>query len=268
MEKQNTGAVKPLDRYLAPGDVWAISFGCMVGWGVFAMPGTTFLPVAGPAGTVISMLLGMAFMLIIGGNISYLMGRSAVTGGIYSYTKEAFGRDHAFLCSWFLCLSYLTIVFLNGTALFIIVRTLFADVAHSGFHYTVAGNSIYLGETLVSVLVLVSVGVLFVFAKPLLQRLHTVLAFVLFGGIVLISIFCLPAVIKSGALGSFGIQGLNRTHAVLSLVIMAPWAFVGFEVTTFDTAHFRFPVKKSNWNICLSISVRYLTVSATCFQNR
>ena len=42
-------------------DVWAMAFGCMVGWGTFVMPGTTFLPVAGPAGTVISMTIGMAF---------------------------------------------------------------------------------------------------------------------------------------------------------------------------------------------------------------
>ena len=105
MENQNAGMVKPLDRYLFPADVWAIAFGCMVGWGVFAMPGTTFLPIAGPLGTLISMVLGMAFMLLIGGNVSYLMGRSAITGGIYSFTKEAFGRDHAFLSAWFLCLS-------------------------------------------------------------------------------------------------------------------------------------------------------------------
>ena len=253
MERQTTGTEKPLDRYLAPWDVWAIAFGCMVGWGVFAMPGSTFLPIAGPAGTLISMLLGMAFMLIIGSNISYLMGRSAVTGGMYSYAKEAFGRDHAFLCSWFLCLSYLTIVFLNGTALFIIVRTLFADVAQSGFHYSVAGNTIYLGETLVSVLVLASVGVLFMFAKPVLQRLLTILAFILFGGIVITGAVCLPGAIANGALDSFGIQGLNRGYAILSLVIMAPWAFVGFEVTTFDTAHFKFPIKKSKRIILSSI---------------
>ncbi len=96
------------------------------------MLGTTFLPVAGPLGTIISMLIGMAIMLVIGNNISYLMGRYSITGGIYTYTKEAFGRDHAFISSWFLCLSYLTIVFLNGTALFFIVRTLFADVAQTG----------------------------------------------------------------------------------------------------------------------------------------
>ena len=84
MEKQTAGSVKPLDRYLSSVDVWAIAFGCMIGWGVFAMPGTTFLPVAGPAGTMISMLLGMAFMLILAVNFSYLMGRSAMTGGIYT----------------------------------------------------------------------------------------------------------------------------------------------------------------------------------------
>ena len=102
-----------LDRYLSPLDVWGMAFGVIVGWGVFAMPGNTFLPLAGPAGTVIAMLIGMligmAVMLVIGGNLSYLMGRSAITGGIYSYTKEAFGRDHAFLSSWFLCLSYLIV---------------------------------------------------------------------------------------------------------------------------------------------------------------
>ena len=28
-------------------DVWALSLGCIIGWGAFVMPGTTFLPVAG-----------------------------------------------------------------------------------------------------------------------------------------------------------------------------------------------------------------------------
>ena len=37
---------KALDRYLYPVDVLGMAFGCMVGWGAFVMPGTTFLPVA------------------------------------------------------------------------------------------------------------------------------------------------------------------------------------------------------------------------------
>ena len=246
---------KPLDRYLSPTDVWALAFGCMVGWGVFAMPGTTFLPVAGPAGTVISLLIGMVVMLMIAGNFSYLMGRSSMTGGVYSYTKEAFGRDHAFLSCWFLCLSYLTIVFLNGTALFLIVRTLFSDAAQTGIHYTVAGNTIYLGETVVSVLALAVAGVLFILAKPLLQRTQTVLAIVLLAGIVITAAFCLPTVLRSGVIRDFGIRGLNRSYAVFSLVILAPWAFVGFEVTAFDAAHFNFPMGRSRRITLVSIII-------------
>ena len=59
MTAENREEKKGLDRYLGQTDVWAMAFGCMVGWGVFAMPGTTFLPVAGPMGTLIAMLIGI-----------------------------------------------------------------------------------------------------------------------------------------------------------------------------------------------------------------
>ena len=251
-----------LDRYLSPLDVWAMAFGCMVGWGVFAMPGNTFLPVAGPAGTVIAMGIGMVIMLIIGANFSYLMARTPITGGVYTYTKDAFGRDHAFLSSWFLCLSYLTIVFLNATALFYVVRTLFRDALRQGLSYTIAGNTIYFGETMASVLMLAGVGLLFITAKPMLQRLHTALSVIMFAGIMITAAFCLPRAIANGALTSFGTAGVSRGYAVFSIVILAPWAFVGFEVTCFDTAHFRFPVGRSRGLIASSIVAAALAYAA------
>ena len=66
---------------------------------LFVMPGTTFLPAAGPAGTVIALAAGMAVIAMIGVSFSWLMKRSGGTGGVYSYTKDVFGREHAFLCS-------------------------------------------------------------------------------------------------------------------------------------------------------------------------
>ena len=38
-------------------------------------------------------------------------------GGVYAYTKSAFGHGHAFLSAWFLCLSYLALIPQNATAL-------------------------------------------------------------------------------------------------------------------------------------------------------
>ncbi|MBR2671825.1 MAG: amino acid permease [Oscillospiraceae bacterium] len=245
--------VKMLDRYLSPLDVWSMAFGCMVGWGVMVMPGTTFLPVAGPAGTLISLVIGLAVMLTVAHCVSYLMVRSPSTGGIYSYTKEAFGRDHAFLCSWFLSLSYLTVVFLNGTAVFLVVRTMLGNAAHGSWHYVVGGNTVYFREVACSVVALAGIGVLFIVAKPILQRLQTILAVVLIAGIIVTAGFCIPHALSGGQLWSFGFRGVSRPFAIFSLVILAPWAFVGFEVITLDTAHFRFPIKKTGAVLFISI---------------
>ena len=260
MTEQNP--VRHRDRYLSPLDVWGMAFGCMVGWGAFVMPGSTFLPVAGPAGTIISMVIGFLIMLVIGTCISYLMSRSSISGGIYSYTKEALGRDHAFLCAWFLCLSYLTIVFLNGTALFLVIHALFGEAAYKGFHYTIAGNKVYLCEFLLSMGALTGIGLLFLVAGNVLRRIATILAVILAAGIVVTTVACLPHADLHDIFGTFGYQDVNPGFAIFSLVILAPWAFVGFEVTAFDTEHFRFPARKTKRILFGAIAVAAFAYTA------
>ena len=70
------------DRYYSSLDIWAISFGCMIGWGVFVMPGKTFLPVAGPIGTLIAMVISVIIILIVAANYIYLMRERPTTGGV------------------------------------------------------------------------------------------------------------------------------------------------------------------------------------------
>ncbi len=241
------------DRYYSSLDIWAIAFGCMIGWGVFVMPGTTFLPVAGPVGTLIAMAISVVIILIIAANYVYLMRERPTTGGVYAYTKEAFGRDHAFLCSWFLTLSYLTIVFLNGTAMFVVVRTMFGTRLQGAIHYEIAGVDIYLGEVTVSVLALAFVGVMFIVAKPILQYIHTILATVLFLGILLITIICAPHISLGDIPHAFGTGHLSPAYGIFSIVLLAPWAFVGFDIVSLESAHFRFPMKRAKWILVASI---------------
>jgi len=42
-----------LKRQLSPAHVWALAFGCVVGWGSFINSGKKFLPNSGVAGTAI-----------------------------------------------------------------------------------------------------------------------------------------------------------------------------------------------------------------------
>lgn len=247
------------DRYLSPLDVWAIAFGCIVGWGSFVMPGTDFLPMAGPFGSIMALGVGALIMLIIGHNYSYLMKKMPGTGGTYSYTKKAFGRDHAFICSWFLSLSYVTIVFLNATALFVMARTVAGNALQFGFHYQVAGYDIYFGELLLSTFALVVVALLFIGGKPLLHFMHTTLAVVLFVGVLIVTAI---AVFNAGSIDIFSVfdtPDYNPTIGFATIVLLAPWAYVGFDIPALETSHFKFPLKRTGRIIALSIIFGGLT---------
>ena len=246
---------KILDKYLSRLDVWSMALGIMVGWGAFVMPGTFFLPVAGPLGTIIAMVASTLIMLVIGTNFAYLMERSPKTGGVYTFTKEAFGRDHAFISSWFLCLSYMTIVFLNGTALFVVARITMAPLVKNSWSYSVAGHNIYIAEVAASVLAFAGIGFLLVKAKRFVQKLFTVLALTMFAGVLVIAVVCIPHALSSDILTSFGTENISGYYGIFTLVILAPWAFVGFDAVSFDTAHFKFQMKDSNKIIFTSIIV-------------
>ncbi|MCR5009035.1 MAG: hypothetical protein K6A76_10720 [Oribacterium sp.] len=103
-----------MTRYLSPLAIWALSFGCAVGWGSFVMPGTTFLPMAGTLGTVIGVAAGAMLMLVIGYNYGFLIKRYPDSGGTLTYVVRTFGYDHGFISSWFLILVYITIIWANA----------------------------------------------------------------------------------------------------------------------------------------------------------
>ena len=147
-----------LVRRLSPLAVWALSFGCSVGWGSFVMPGTTFLPIAGPLGTALGIAVGALVMLIIGVNYAYLMNRYPDAGGTFTFTKMVFGYDHGFLSAWFMGLVYLAIIWANATAIPLIFRNILGDLLHFGYFYTIAGYDVYLGEIMISLLAVLVFG--------------------------------------------------------------------------------------------------------------
>ena len=151
--------VKPTP-YLGVTGAWALAFGCSVGWGAFVMPGTTFLPVAGPIGTAIGIMLGGLVMLVLAVNYHYLMNHFPDAGGTYSYTRNLFGYDHAYLNAWFLILVYVAIIWANASALPLIARTVFGSLFQFGPNYEIAGYHVYLSEVLLANLSLL-IGALF-----------------------------------------------------------------------------------------------------------
>ncbi len=258
----NREASSDQKKYLGAVGAWALAFGCSVGWGSFVMPGTTFLPIAGPIGTAIGLGLGGLVMLILAVNFGYLMNRFPDGGGIYTYTKKAFGYDHGFLSAWFLILTYIAIIWANATALPLIARTVLGDTFRFGHLYQIAGYDIYLGEILLAVGALVLAALVCLFRKPAAWT-QILMAVLLFVGIVI----CFAVAVGKNGTDGFSpayAEGESPSGGILTIFALAPWAFVGFESITHSAAEAKFSLKKSFRIMVIAVvtaSIAYILLS-------
>ena len=267
-----------LQRQLSPLHVWAIAFGCVIGWGSFINPGKKFLANSGVAGTAIAMILGAAVMIIIAFSYAYMVPKYPKAGGEFTFTKNCFGKRMAFLCGWFLVAAYLTNVPMNSTAIALIIDGLTGHrgILNFGFHYTLAGTDIYLGQMLPAMFILILFGWLNIigvrkagFVQTVLASLLVICVFTLFvaalvsakaKGVNMQPIwgFDKAAAISANAttaeIGQFAHKGsAGILSAILATFAIAPWAYVGFDAIPQAAEEFNFSFKKVSFIMIVAI---------------
>ena len=279
MSKKSTkNSEAALHRSLSPMHVWAIAFGCVIGWGSFINPGKKFLPNSGVAGTAIAMVLGALVMIIIAFSYAYMVPKYPKAGGEFTFTKMCFGKDAAFVCGWFLVVAYLTNVPMNSTAIGLIVDGLdgSADILKWGFHYTIAGFDIYAGEMLLAMAILILFGWLNIvgvkkagFVQTILSSLLVICAFTLcIAGVVSAKAkginmqpiwgFDKEAAMAANAvtseIGSYAHTGTaGILSAILATFAIAPWAYVGFDAIPQAAEEFNFSYKRVSFIMIIAI---------------
>lgn len=279
MEKTDTKHPAHLKRALNPMHVWALAFGCIIGWGSFINPGKKFLFNSGVAGTAIAMLLGAAIMVVIAFNYAYMVPKYPKAGGQFTFAKICFGRLPAFLCGWFLVAAYLTNVPMNSTAIGLIIDGLFGPILKFGFHYTVAGFDIYAGEMLFAMAVLVLFGLFNIQGVKVAGSIQTLLAFLLGSSVLTLTAIALTSdaatfanmeplwgfdketAVSALRAGSYdGIEPFVHTGtvsicaAVLATLAIAPWAYVGFDTIPQAAEEYKFSPTKVSFIMIVAIS--------------
>ncbi len=261
----NTG----LQKSLSPTHVWAIAFGCIIGWGSFINPGKKFLPNSGVAGTAIAMLLGALVMVVIAFSYAYMVPKYPKAGGEFTFTKMCFGKTSAYLCGWFLVAAYLTNVPMNSTAIGLIVDGIDgkADILKFGFHYSIAGFDVWMGEMIFAMAILILFGVLNIIGVKKAGFIQTVLAVLLAVCAFTLCFACIFSA-KSKGINMQPIWGFDKEAAIaanattaninefahtgtkgiltaiLATFAIAPWAFVGFDTIPQAAEEFKFSYKK------------------------
>lgn len=259
----NSEKQQSLKKSLSPMTIWALAFGCIIGWGSFINPGKKFLPNSGVAGTAIAMVLGALVMIIIAFSYAYMIRKYPKAGGEFTFAKECFGKIPAYICGWFLVAAYLTNVPMNSTAIPLIFEGLFGEGCLDwwGISYNVAGSSVTLGGIIISCTILVLFAILNIIGVEKAGFVQKVLAVLLVGSAVTLCVsgiifginngvnfkpiwgFDLSALKESGSYNP-DMAKTNILSSILATFAIAPWAFVGFDTIPQAAEEMNFSHKK------------------------
>ena len=244
-----------------------LSIGTAIGWGSFVVTGSSFLSKAGPLGSIIGILIGMLIMLVFAFNYHYMMNKYPDSnGGIYTFAKNTLGGDHAFLVSWFLIITYTAILWANVSSFSLFARYIFGSTFQFGFHYSLGGYDVWLGEILLSLVFLLLFAGICLLKKNISTSIQAGLVLIFVA--LIIAGFIVAAVMHKGGFESykpdFAASGQNEFTQIIGVVGMMPWAFIGFENISHSSKDFKFRHKNVFKIFAISIAVTSLVYILIC----
>lgn len=253
-----------LEKTLKSSNVWALALGTIIGFGCFILPGD-WIPQAGPMGVALGFFFGGLMMIVIGRSYGFMVRNFPVAGGEFAYSYQGFGRNHAFVCSWFLVLGYLTVVPMNATALPILFKFVAPDLFTKGYLYTLAGWKVYTLEIATAVGAILIFGVLNYRGVRVAGRIQLLMVILLLGSVALLAAgsFLKPG-IELGNLAPLFAPGKAPLVSILSILAISTWAFAGFDTIPQASEEFGFSPKKAFRLIVLAIlfgALIYIIVS-------
>ncbi len=246
-KQSNSNESKRFDKILREKDVFAIAFGAMIGWGWVVLVGA-WVNSAGSLGAMIS-FLAAAFMILFEGLIySELTSAMPLTGGEQQFSMRAMGKNGSFVCTWGLILSYIGVAAFEACALPSVLQYIFPDIMQ-GYMYTIAGFDVYASWVAIgsiSALILTLINIRGVGMAAKLQNWLTYIIAAI--GIALIALSAVRGDVNNmQPLFEDGYKG------VLSVTVMTPFMFLGFDVIPQAAEEIKIPLKKIGRVMILSI---------------
>ncbi|KXL53516.1 GABA permease [Anaerotignum neopropionicum] len=262
-KQQQEGAFKKDLRKI---DIWSLALGAIIGWGCFVMPGTSFLPKAGPLGSILGLMLGAIIMCIICFSYGYMIRKFPLSGGEFVYADAAFGKKHAFICGWFIVLAYWSLIPLNSTALAMISRYILpGSPLQVGYLYTIAGWDVYLGEIALAYAFIIGLGIVNMRGVKSAGWFQTLVAISLFAAVLFALVGVLLTKPDFNNLKPFFLEGQPKFSSILAVLAFAPYCFVGFDCIPQAAEEYSFSHKAALGLMVGAILVGGIIYSAVVF---
>ncbi|TCP30194.1 amino acid/polyamine/organocation transporter (APC superfamily) [Scopulibacillus darangshiensis] len=235
------------DKVLSRMDVLILAFGAMIGWGWVVLSGT-WIASAGFLGAMIAFAVGGVLVVFVGLTYAELVSAMPKAGGEHAYTLRAMGTTASYVTSWFIVLGYFSVVAFEAVALPTVIDYLFPNY-QVGYMWTITGWDVYLSWVLVGV-----IGSIFVTAinylgvKPaaMVQMVLTIV-------IVLIGLMLIFGSSIGGESANLSPLFKDGMAGVMSVIIMTPFMFVGFDVIPQASEEMNVPFKSIGKILVISV---------------
>ena len=212
------------NRVLDGKEVLALAFGAMIGWSWVVLTGG-WLHSAGSLGAILAFLIGGVAMVLIGLTYAELASAMPLTGGEHVYSYRALGAGGSFFCTWAIILGYVSVVAFEAVALPTVIEHLF-PAYKAGLLWTVAGWDVYFTWALVGVAgagIMTWLNIRGIQASAFMQKIVTLL-------ILAVGLMMVTGSLFNGHVGNMQPFFVDGTSGLLTVLIMTPFMFVGFDV--------------------------------------
>lgn len=237
------------ERVLSKKDIFAIAFGAMIGWGWVVMAGD-WIKGAGTIGAIIAFAIGGIMVLFVGLTYAELTAAMPQCGGEHVFSLRALGKTGSFICTWAIILGYVGVVAFEACAFPTVIQYIYPNFL-KGYMYTIAGFDIYASWVAVGVVASIIITFINFLGAKSAAKLQTVLTI----GIAAIGIALVAGSSFSGNIENAKPLFSGGIGGILSVAVMTPFMFVGFDVIPQAAEEINVPFKKIGGIMILSIAM-------------
>ncbi|UJL45621.1 amino acid permease [Virgibacillus sp. NKC19-16] len=248
-----------LKKILGKWDTLALAFGAMIGWGWVVTTGL-WITEAGSLGAILAFAFGGMLVIFVGLTYAELASAIPLAGGEHVYSYKAMGRIASFIATWAIVLGYVSVVAFEAVALPTVFEYLIPDYSQ-GYLYTIAGWDVTI--TWAGIGILGSVLIAWINYRGI--KFSTAIT-----GIFTLLILIAGILLITGSTAAGNVQNMqplveNGIAGILTVVIMTPFMFVGFDVIPQAAEEINLPRKRIGQLLIASVVLAVLWYIAVIF---
>jgi amino acid transporter len=218
-------------------DVLSLGFGSIIGWGWIMLVGD-WIQLAGVGGAIVAFLIGTVLCIFVGLTYAELTPALPLAGGELAFSYRGLGYVPSWITGWMLTFAYISVAAFEGPALASAIDYL-VPIPRFGYLWTVAGFDVYVSWAVVGIvgaILLTILNYVGIKSAAIFQTFAT-------GGLAIGGVLFLCGSVINGQASNVSTVFTNP-RGLMSVILMVPLMFIGFDVIPQSAEEMNIPLKK------------------------